>query len=514
MVRSVRHSASADKRNGQGLHVFISYSRLDNLAVDKIVERLKKDGHDVWRDTLQLKPGDNIQETVEKGLAQADAMVVVVSRNSFKSKWIQQEFTSIAIQQISKRERRIIPLKIDDSPVPSYLADRVYIDMSENFDAGLERLSQALGAESPATMSAAAPSVKPTSAPESRAPKIQRLRETLRRGRLTLVCGAGTSVGAGVPAWGDLLVRLLKQMMIRISKTHPVQLPENAAEDFKRRHGESSLILGKYLKNNLGRDFSRAMREALYASAPKLSPLIESVVNLSRPQRDGKPLDSIITFNFDGLIEEALSESNISNKAIFSEAIQHESDEIPIYHVHGFLPRAGEISDDTDLVFSEDAYHSQFIDPFSWSNLILLNKLTQTTCLFVGVSLTDPNMRRLLDVAWRKNPEKHLSHVIVKKTVRYSDGDFLDEVSQLLEEQDANALGLDVLWIDDYAILPSVLNEIASPYKHISSSTATPDSVSSTTAQPVNQPTIRSPIQSMVKKRSRRRSVARKRTGR
>jgi hypothetical protein len=132
-----------------------------------------------------------------------------------------------------------------------------------------------------------------------------------------------------------------------------------------------------------------------------------------------------------------------------------------VYHVHGFLPRTGKLDPDADLVFSEDAYHSQFIDPFSWSNLIQLNKLTQNTCLFVGISLTDPNMRRLLDVAWRKNPNKTLSHYIIKRLPRFADGDLLDEVSKLLEEQDANALGLNVVWIDEFRELPAVLREIA-----------------------------------------------------
>jgi hypothetical protein len=195
--------------------------------------------------------------------------------------------------------------------------------------------------------------------------------------------------------------------------SHPSELTEahldlgnRAAKEFQRRHGTSSLILGKYLKKNLGNDFTTEMREALCRSSPDTSPLIDSIVALSRPQRDSRPLDSIITFNFDCLIEDNLSASSIANKAIFSEAISHGSNQIPICHVHGYLPRTGDIPEEVDLVFSEDAYYGQFIDPFSWSNLIQLNKLTQNTCLFVGVSLTDPNMRRLQDVAWRKNPAK------------------------------------------------------------------------------------------------------------
>jgi hypothetical protein len=111
-------------------------------------------------------------------------------------------------------------------------------------------------------------------------------------------------------------------------------------------------------------------------------------------------------------------------------------------------------------VFSEDAYHSQFIDPFSWSNLIQLNKLTQNTCLLVGISLTDPNLRRLLDVAWRKSADKSMAHYVIKKIPRLADGDLLDQVSKLLEEQDANALGLNVIWVDDFGDIPGILDAL------------------------------------------------------
>lgn len=69
-------------------------------------------------------------------------------------------------------------------------------------------------------------------------------------------------------------------------------------------------------------------------------------------------------------------------------------------------------------------------------------------------------MRRLLDVAWRKNPDKELSHYILKRTPRFSEGDVLDDVAKLLEEQDANTLGLNVVWFDDYDEIPRFLGRI------------------------------------------------------
>jgi SIR2-like domain len=160
------------------------------------------------------------------------------------------------------------------------------------------------------------------------------------------------------------------------------------------------------------------------------------------------------------MVEEALERDRVEHISIFREGQRHSSNEVPIYHVHGFLPRGGRIPDGSDLVFSEDSYHDQFLDAFSWTNLIQLTKMTQTTCLFIGLSATDPNLRRLLDVAWRKNPEKVPSHFIVKK-LPLSPSPTLTELTVTLEEQDANELGLNMIWINDHDSLPEILRTIS-----------------------------------------------------
>jgi hypothetical protein len=407
---------------------------------------------------LRLKAGDNFQRKILEDLDESNVLLIILSKNSFRSEWVQQEFATIALQQeVSQGLRRIIPIRIDEIPVPSYLAHLQYIDFSQDFEAGLERLLIELST----AKSKPGSSLVTSSNTDSTDSQIRTLREALQRGRLTLVCGAGVSIEAGIPAWGDLLVRLLDRMMEKLSKNLSLEIGKQTAIEFQKTYGRSSsLILGKYLKNNLGEDFASETRDALYMGATGQSDLINSIVGLARPQRDAKPLDSIITFNFDCLTEEALERNVVANKPIFSESIRHDGNELPIYHVHGYLPRTGPIPE-TELVFSEDAYHSQFLDAFSWSNLIQLAKLTQNTCLFIGISLTDPNMRRLLDVAWRKNPDKTMSHFIIKKSPDHTKDSPLDRVSRLLEEQDANALGLNIIWIDSFDELPNVLSRIS-----------------------------------------------------
>lgn len=444
------------------MKVFISYSHQDKKYAVLLAEELRTAGHEVWLDSVNLKLGDNLLKKITAGVKSADALILLISRNSAKSKWVMHEFSAIALNDISKREQRIIPVLIDNGPIPSYLSEYLYVDISSDTSSGIHRLVKSLEHGNIVETKVATEDVQEEQQEEARDRKVAELAKALHGGRLTLVCGAGISVGAGVPAWNDLLLRLLGAMISRISEDHSLSINSDDADLFHARYSPSSLVVGKYLKNNLGKDFLKELRDSLYISNPESCDVIEAIVDLSRPQRDGKPLDSIITFNFDELLEENLDKQNIKYKAVYGEGIRNSPHELPIYHVHGYLPRKGRISTNMDVVFSEDAYHSQFIEPFSWSNLIQLNKLSQNTCLFIGLSLTDPNLRRLLDVSNRKSPDKHLNHYFIKKTPASAKSkDTMDKLALLLEEQDANELGLRMIWIDDYSEVPSILRQIA-----------------------------------------------------
>jgi len=438
------------------MRVFLSYSHQDQKYADLLTKHLSEAGHDVWQDKLNLKLGDNLIEKVNQGIKEAQALIVIVSESSLRSKWVMHEFSALALGDLSSESRKVIPVLIDSTSVPSYLSKYLYIDLTKGLEQGIQSLISSLSEEN------VIPQRRAPSASENEQ-AIENLSQAHHDGSLTLVCGAGVSVGAGIPAWNDLLLGLLEKMMASISNNENLSLKISDANEFQQRYGSSALIIGKYLKSNLGKDFSSELRDALYQENPNTSDIIEAIVELSCPQRDGKPLDSLITFNFDNLIEEALDKSRVKYKAIYAEGMRSKSSELPLFHVHGYLPRNGRIPRDRDIVFSEDAYHSQFIDPFSWSNLIQLNKLSHNTCLFVGLSLTDPNLRRLLDVANRKNPNKSINHFIIKKTLSPKNGkDRVDDLAEFLEEQDANELGLNVIWVNEFKEIAPVIKSISS----------------------------------------------------
>ena len=131
----VRKSKSRERKKSASLKIFISHSERDRKIVEKIAERLRAQGDTVWQSRSHLKAGENFQKMILEELEGADVRLIIVSKNSFRSEWVQQEFATIALQQeVSGGPRPIIPIKVDEVSVPSYLAHLQYLDFSQDFD--------------------------------------------------------------------------------------------------------------------------------------------------------------------------------------------------------------------------------------------------------------------------------------------------------------------------------------------------------------------------------------------
>ena len=89
------------------------------------------------------------------------------------------------------------------------------------------------------------------------------------------------------------------------------------------------------MKTNL-EDLVRAI---LYKSATNSSKLLKEIVQLCVPNRGKTGIQAIINYNFDDLIEKNLEELRVKYRSIYSDGIKPNSDELGIYHVHGFLPQ-------------------------------------------------------------------------------------------------------------------------------------------------------------------------------
>ncbi len=318
-----------------------------------------------------------------------------------------------------------------------------------------------------------------------------------RRGNLVLVLGAGVSLDHGLPDWNTLLQRLLLSTI----KSDSTQNPEHAqllASIFTKVFSPNPLIAARYLalfyKKNHKDDahaFTRAVRDALYETKQVNtdSDLLKEIQKLCIAAGKSPNLDSIITFNFDNIIEDALDKLKIGvpYSSVYHAGMNPALNRLAIYHVHGFLPPSGPITEQNQLTLSEDLYHQQYTDVYHWSNLVQIAKFKEKSCLFIGSSLSDPNLRRLLDIAHRLRGEDSLHHYMYKK--HYDLGTIessldkviirpkgkmrtksqpdnakiskeLIDIMEKYETSDARSFGVGIIWIDDWKEIPKHMAKI------------------------------------------------------
>ena len=102
--------------------VFLSHSGKDKPVVRELAARLKKDGVPVWLDEEQIKPGDSIPAKIEEGLEHSRVLVLCMSANAFGSDWAQLESGTFRFRDPLNKERRFLPLRLDDAPIKGSLA--------------------------------------------------------------------------------------------------------------------------------------------------------------------------------------------------------------------------------------------------------------------------------------------------------------------------------------------------------------------------------------------------------
>jgi hypothetical protein len=206
-------------------------------------------------------------------------------------------------------------------------------------------------------------------------------------------------------------------------------------------------------------EFIKILHASLYdgfSIEPEPSPLAMTIAGL------GAKLHSILSFNFDGLMETALGRLGVPHTPIWTASQLSEATGLPVYHPHGYLPYILEPGQSYEIVFAESDYHTQYSSQFSWNNIVTIRALLESTCLFVGASLTDPNQRRLLDNVYRQNPKaQHYFMWRVPNTQSMSGTDkLLQSVFDKIFESSYSTLGLTPLYVHEWEDMPFMIDDI------------------------------------------------------
>ena len=129
--------------------VFLSHSAKDKAVVRDVAERLQKDGLKVWFDAWVLKPGDSIPAKIEEGLERSRVLVLCMSANAFGSDWAQLEAGTFRFRDPMNKQRRFIPLRLDDAALKGSLAQFHYINWLPSLTDEYVRLLEACRSPDP-----------------------------------------------------------------------------------------------------------------------------------------------------------------------------------------------------------------------------------------------------------------------------------------------------------------------------------------------------------------------------
>ena len=91
---------------------FISHDSRDKDAVArKIAINLQRMLCPVWYDEFSLKVGDNLRESIEKGLKECKKCILILSQNFIANNgWTKKEFDSIFTREIVEEKKLVLPV--------------------------------------------------------------------------------------------------------------------------------------------------------------------------------------------------------------------------------------------------------------------------------------------------------------------------------------------------------------------------------------------------------------------
>jgi len=347
---------------------------------------------------------------------------------------------------------------------------------------------------------------------ENRLQLVKELREAYLHRGLVLYLGAGVSRSIGLPSWPELIRSLTITMMSR-KVTSAIDALEGLSENKRLQailaiqedvineadYDKPILMMARALKDEFGESLAHRLSVNLYRSlrrrfsfGSKISPkpmkaleipdsaLLDSIVALARAERDVQGVQGIVNYNFDDLVEEKLRAQNVRCQTVLSGRDKVPAGTLPCYHVHGVLPvqdfvarfakrlsrprRYANISAKGNFVFSEDEYHAEYSDAYKWSNMTQMSLLGRYTGLFVGLSMEDPNIRRLIDVTHRQYPEISNYAILPRKKSLAKSKDtkqgVLRNLFENVETGSFGKIGVKVLWVDGFSEIPVVLRKI------------------------------------------------------
>lgn len=129
------------KRHDYKYHIFLSHNGAQKEWTRRLAERLRQENLSVFFDEDSIKLGEDILFAIESGLKLSRHVLLILSPEAIKSKWVALEYSASLYKDPSAAERVLIPILRKDCDIPLVLGRLKYLDArDEDFERQLRHL--------------------------------------------------------------------------------------------------------------------------------------------------------------------------------------------------------------------------------------------------------------------------------------------------------------------------------------------------------------------------------------
>ncbi|MBR6591811.1 MAG: toll/interleukin-1 receptor domain-containing protein [Prevotella sp.] len=111
--------------------IFLSHSSLDVDFTNNLHDLLEQAGFNVWYDEKRLTSNTHLLSDLPKYIGNSESFIVILSKNSCDSTWVQDEYGYARELQKNKELKAIIPIVIDDCDLPGFFNNYKWIDCKQ-----------------------------------------------------------------------------------------------------------------------------------------------------------------------------------------------------------------------------------------------------------------------------------------------------------------------------------------------------------------------------------------------
>lgn len=111
--------------------IFLSHSSLDVEFTNKLHGLLELAGFNVWYDEKKLISNTHILSNLPNYIDNSESLIVILSKNSCNSMWVQDEFGYARELQNKQDLNAIIPVVIDECKLPGFFNNYKWIDCKD-----------------------------------------------------------------------------------------------------------------------------------------------------------------------------------------------------------------------------------------------------------------------------------------------------------------------------------------------------------------------------------------------